>query len=369
MTFVLGDDSCNLIVTQGDTIIADGKEIKITDITIDDDFGGINFIRVKGDVFEKTINLGEEKNIGGVKVKYENFFDPNKIEISIVAPECKYYGKGSSGSSCFDKCVSDVDLRCCTIVESGEKVCKTMASCDEKQINLFCSEKCSGREEPGEIEPPRVKDAGTECKALEEECFEGNREKACQEWKSNCNLPCPAECEREFSKCVGRTEECVEILHMCKKCDEGYGDDSCPGSEKCSGIFIECNEERVSRLKGECKEEFVECKDECTVERGTLKEFEEKEEIKEFKPYDQCDTSECAFENRCVPIGTRVKGRYCSIFGEFEEQEPGSSYCENNYECESNSCLDSECTAPGFWKGFFNLFTKFFSGTGQFFRF
>jgi len=51
----------------------------------------------------------------------------------------------------------------------------------------------------------------------------------------------------------------------------------------------------------------------------------------------------CLQEGQCIPYGTRLEGEYCSLYKTLTTQKSVGSSCENNYECESNFCANSEC--------------------------
>ena len=59
-----------------------------------------------------------------------------------------------------------------------------------------------------------------------------------------------------------------------------------------------------------------------------------------------CDT--CLYGDACVPIGYRTPDDYCSLQNGFVSQKESGSYCNNNFECSSNLCLDSQCVEQGF---------------------
>ncbi|MBI2499105.1 hypothetical protein HYV88_02585 [Candidatus Woesearchaeota archaeon] len=70
---------------------------------------------------------------------------------------------------------------------------------------------------------------------------------------------------------------------------------------------------------------------------------------------------DCKEQKECPQLGYREKGRYCNINNAWEEQLNGGEYCNNNFECSSNSCLDSQCTEPGFWIKISEWLSKIFS--------
>jgi len=69
----------------------------------------------------------------------------------------------------------------------------------------------------------------------------------------------------------------------------------------------------------------------------------------------------CKIEGKCYPFGYRQDETYCSPSNlEFVSQLEPHSECDNNFECKSNSCLDSECTPPGFWQKLFSWLGRLF---------
>ena len=69
----------------------------------------------------------------------------------------------------------------------------------------------------------------------------------------------------------------------------------------------------------------------------------------------------CFSDDRCIPIGVRTNGFYCDIDLELHEQKNGDQICENNFECKSNSCIDGQCTEPGFLTKLFEFFARLFT--------
>jgi len=77
-----------------------------------------------------------------------------------------------------------------------------------------------------------------------------------------------------------------------------------------------------------------------------------------------CEKYVCVSEEEqkeCPQLGYREKGKYCNINNAWEEQLNGGEYCNNDFECSSNSCLDSQCTEPGFWIKLSEWLSKIFS--------
>ncbi len=67
-----------------------------------------------------------------------------------------------------------------------------------------------------------------------------------------------------------------------------------------------------------------------------------------FKPSadNQCIDG-CSYSGKCLPIGTKVKEgehfAYCNWEGSMKPQLEEGANCQNNYECQSNSCSNSKC--------------------------
>ncbi|MEX0920554.1 MAG: hypothetical protein WDZ69_03170 [Candidatus Pacearchaeota archaeon] len=55
----------------------------------------------------------------------------------------------------------------------------------------------------------------------------------------------------------------------------------------------------------------------------------------------------CELEGSCVPIGYRSGEEYCGLGYDFIPQSGEGQQCENNFECDSNLCLDGECVSGG----------------------
>jgi len=68
----------------------------------------------------------------------------------------------------------------------------------------------------------------------------------------------------------------------------------------------------------------------------------------------------CLKEDLCYPLGYRKSGEYCSEDKIFTSQLKAESSCENNFECDSNLCIDNQCVSSGLWRKFLNWFKKLF---------
>ena len=75
-----------------------------------------------------------------------------------------------------------------------------------------------------------------------------------------------------------------------------------------------------------------------------------------------CNDGACLEEaqNECETIGLRQEGQYCSSNKTLEEQKETDASCENNFECSSNLCINSQCVSGSLW-------TKFIQWLGRLF--
>jgi|TARA_B100002003_G_C14078047_1_gene518603 hypothetical protein len=73
---------------------------------------------------------------------------------------------------------------------------------------------------------------------------------------------------------------------------------------------------------------------------------------------DSCDG--CKVEDICYQIGHRKESNFCSDNKEFIPQIEDATSCENNFECKSNLCIDSECIESGLFRSFMNWFKGLF---------
>lgn len=55
-------------------------------------------------------------------------------------------------------------------------------------------------------------------------------------------------------------------------------------------------------------------------------------------------------EEKCFSYGIRKDGEFCSLAGTFSPQKNELSRCENNFECESNLCVEDRCVNAGIIK-------------------
>lgn len=87
-----------------------------------------------------------------------------------------------------------------------------------------------------------------------------------------------------------------------------------------------------ARTDGKVKEIF--CENGCVSEGGFG--ICKKEEVEDAK----CEQG-CSYNGECLPVGTRVAGRYCDFSQALRVQKEDE--CDNNYECKSNLCISGNC--------------------------
>tara|TARA_Y100000310_G_scaffold90758_1_gene88051 strand:- start:495 stop:2399 length:1905 start_codon:yes stop_codon:yes gene_type:complete len=65
-------------------------------------------------------------------------------------------------------------------------------------------------------------------------------------------------------------------------------------------------------------------------------------------PRPRCDG--CVVNGRCLPVGVRDGGNFCTTEGEFRPQKPANVRCDNSFECDSNLCTSGSCMDSGVFK-------------------
>lgn len=67
------------------------------------------------------------------------------------------------------------------------------------------------------------------------------------------------------------------------------------------------------------------------------------------------------FEGKmCYPLSYRKEGAYCSEDMEFVDYKLSGVACENNFECDSNLCVNNECLSGSIWAKFMRFLEKIF---------
>ena len=73
--------------------------------------------------------------------------------------------------------------------------------------------------------------------------------------------------------------------------------------------------------------------------------------------------SDCELDNQCYPLGYRKSDNYCSDeTKEFVPQLDVDEICENNFQCQSNICVESKCISASLWLKFLDWIKNLFGG-------
>lgn len=70
----------------------------------------------------------------------------------------------------------------------------------------------------------------------------------------------------------------------------------------------------------------------------------------------------CQLQDNCVLSGFRISKTYCDANSEWKMQKTMDDLCDNNFECETNLCIDGKCLTHNFLERFFAWFRKTFGG-------
>jgi hypothetical protein len=65
-------------------------------------------------------------------------------------------------------------------------------------------------------------------------------------------------------------------------------------------------------------------------------------------------------KNVCIPFGTRTETQYCDIDFNFKNHKSEEMSCNNNYECSTNVCVNSNCVSPNLIQKIILWFQKLF---------
>ncbi len=93
-----------------------------------------------------------------------------------------------------------------------------------------------------------------------------------------------------------------------------------------------------------------------SIEDESVKEELKKEDLKVF-------CSGCVLDKKCYPYGFRNEENFCSDNNdEFILQKSSNDVCNNNFECNSNLCINDECVSGSVWAKFLRWFSRLFGG-------
>jgi len=198
-----------------------------------------------------------------------------------------------------------------------------------------------------------------------------------EEPKSSINCPTKS-CKTISKDCYGKDEiiieECKVYIKKDNQCEEVTTSNSKINMNECNvEERIECTGCQLNqntcipfgtRIEKENNEYY------CSVEHKMLQQKNNGESCQNTYECisNNCMGSACApictgcldANNICIPFGTRTDTQYCDIDFSFKNQKSEDMGCNNNYECSTNICVDSNCISPNliqkiiFW--FKNIF-------------
>ncbi len=91
-----------------------------------------------------------------------------------------------------------------------------------------------------------------------------------------------------------------------------------------------------------------------------LASFDISENISDYSGIASNICSGCLKDDKCYPLGYRKNRQYCSENNKFETQKNKESNCENNFECESNVCVNDKCISPNLIQKIIDWFIRLF---------
>ena len=162
-----------------------------------------------------------------------------------------------------------------------------------------------------------------------------------------------------YWQCYDKDEEKQGSESSCKlsRTWKKYATEFC--QEKCNEDNSKCGVNSFS-ITGECYLDFGEKE---VVFVSSIEEEEKKQEkkiIEEEKEEILICKDSCPSDGKCYPFGYRKSEKFCSDTGSFIKQSKEKVGCENNFECSSNLCIDSQCISQGLFKKIMNWFSKLF---------
>jgi len=110
--------------------------------------------------------------------------------------------------------------------------------------------------------------------------------------------------------------------------------------------------------------ELITVTDICSPELNFVKDYYCNDEgyidDAEFECPNGCVNGACVVYSSCI-LGYREDGYYCNAESKMVVQKASDSVCDNNFECESNLCLDSKCVDAGLLRRFIEWIKGLFS--------
>jgi len=150
-------------------------------------------------------------------------------------------------------------------------------------------------------------------------------------------------------KCQNGEEKKSEDKTSCKSSEtwQKYAKEFCEGK---------CNEE------GKCGTSYFSVWNECYLDLEDFPIVEEVEPGLNETGIELICKDSCPLGDKCYPFGYRKDGKYCTDEIGFVDYMSAGDSCDNNFECESNVCVDGECISSGFLRKMMEWFRRLFGG-------
>ena len=98
----------------------------------------------------------------------------------------------------------------------------------------------------------------------------------------------------------------------------------------------------------------------CSLNKIVVKPNETTGEPEHIEDVENSYCYGCLIEDNCYPLGYRLKEEYCAVDKVFVSQVEAEEACNNNFECSSNLCINSQCVSSGVWQKFIRWLSKIF---------
>jgi len=270
-----------------------------------------------------------------------------------------------------------------------------------KLVEYYCSNDETGKSIEYDC-PLSCKDG--RCNA-EEDCVEKSQT-ICKDsdiyWLDSCGRigDLEEDCESGCSEIMYGDDECIKAIDSSKECAAGMKWSEINGNcfANCrdtdegedyyvaEDIILEEGGDRPYKISDKCydnewlgewicigdggyEEKKIRCEEgcennACIKTKTEIIEPEENQDHLEIPENTQETTficKGCKLENKCYAEGYRKGEDYCSDSYTFIEQKEADLYCESNFECESNICMDNTCISNSLIQKIINFFKNLFS--------
>lgn len=140
---------------------------------------------------------------------------------------------------------------------------------------------------------------------------------------------------------------------------------SCKGNTSCTeaAIYTCLNPgtiNSVCQYNGTCVPCPNGCKDGVCIQLSSNQTQGNSKNLSSGEDKDICNG--CRLDNKCYPYNNRKTGEYCSMDKTWIKYKSSSETCENNFECDSNLCINNKCVSGSMWQKIIDWFSHLFGG-------